>query len=187
MGRSRKEIREAIINKQACIKTKNLPAGYGKDAADFVNKCLIRQPSKRLGINGHSEVKKHPYFKDFDWDSLDDKTMKTTFIPDISKNNFDDNHVNVRGWNDTEEIAEHQELLRRHSKKIVFESYYFDSNMLPPPTDKNGTMHQSEPYAEEIIDREIEEINQLSANEEIETANTIGFSSGKKSKLNSVE
>ena len=52
-------------------------------------------------------MKKHPWFNDFDWDALDAKTLKPTFIPDISKNNFDDNHVNVRGWNDTEEIAEH--------------------------------------------------------------------------------
>ena len=75
--------------------------------------------------------------------------MKPTFIPDISKNNWDDTHVNVRGWNDTEEIAEHQELLRRNSKKIVFESYYFDSNMKSPPTDKNdGSNRQSEPYGD---------------------------------------
>jgi len=180
LGRSRKEIREAIINKQACIKPKNIPTGYSKEAADFVNKCLIRQPSKRLGINGHAEVKKHPWFKDFDWAALDAKTLKPSFMPDISKNNFDDNHVNVRGWNDTEEIAEHQELLRRNSKKIVFESYYFDSKLLPPPTDKNGSNHQSEPYADEIIDREIEEINKLSNMDESDTANTFG--SGQKSK-----
>jgi hypothetical protein len=37
------------------------------------------------------------------------------FCPDIKKNNWDNNHVNVKGWNDEEEVAEHQELLRRAS------------------------------------------------------------------------
>ena len=42
LGRSRKEIREAIVNKQAQIKKKDIPAGYSADAANFVNSCLLR-------------------------------------------------------------------------------------------------------------------------------------------------
>lgn len=42
LGRSRKDIRDAILNKQAQIKDKDLPNGYPKEAADFVNKCLKR-------------------------------------------------------------------------------------------------------------------------------------------------
>ena len=89
--------------------------GYTREAADFVNKCLLRQPAKRLGINGHGEVKQHPWFSDFDWDSLQRKTIKPSFCPDIRKDNFDNTHVNVKGWNDTEEVLEHGELLRRAS------------------------------------------------------------------------
>ena len=103
LGRSRKEIRDAIIEKQASIQKKDLPAGYPKEAADFINKCLMRQPSKRLGINGIEEVKGHPWFNNFDWESLHNKTMKATFIPDVKKENFDNNHVK-REWNDTEEV-----------------------------------------------------------------------------------
>ena len=39
-----------------------------------------------------------------------------------------------REWNDTEEIQEHQSLLRRPSKKEVFNSYYFDKNQVRAPT-----------------------------------------------------
>jgi serum/glucocorticoid-regulated kinase 2 len=42
IGRSRKEMRDAILNKQAQIKDKDIPKGYSKEAADFVNKCLKR-------------------------------------------------------------------------------------------------------------------------------------------------
>ena len=73
-----------------------MPQNYSKEAADFVNKCLLRQPDKRLGINGFSDVKNHPWFKNFDWEALDDKSLKANFIPDIKKSNFDNNHVNVK-------------------------------------------------------------------------------------------
>lgn len=67
------------------IKDKDIPMGYTKEAASFVNACLQRQASKRLGINGFSEVKHHPWFADFDWNALLYKTIKPTFVPDITK------------------------------------------------------------------------------------------------------
>ena len=82
LGRSRKEIREAILQKQIFIRDKDLPPGYSKDAADFVNRCLSRQPSKRLGMGGCHEVKAHAWFDDFDWEKLQSRQMKPTFIPD---------------------------------------------------------------------------------------------------------
>lgn len=115
LGKTRKEIRDNILNRQAIIKEKDLPFGYPNEAADFVNKCLQRQASKRLGLNGSNEVKNHPWFKDFDWEALRNKTMKATFVPDLKKANFDHGHVNLKAWNDTEEIQEHEELLRRAS------------------------------------------------------------------------
>jgi serine/threonine protein kinase len=42
LGRSRKDIREAILQKQMSVSKKDLPPGYPKEAADFVNKCLMR-------------------------------------------------------------------------------------------------------------------------------------------------
>ena len=42
LGRSRKEIREAILNRQAQIREKDIIPGYSKESADFVNKCLSR-------------------------------------------------------------------------------------------------------------------------------------------------
>ena len=86
----------------------------------------MRQPAKRLGINGYEEVKLHPWFQDFDWCALEQKTIKPSFIPDLSKNNFDNAHVNLRAWNDTEECQESAELLRRASQKLVFDGYYFN-------------------------------------------------------------
>lgn len=82
-------------------------------------------------------MKQHPWFKDFDWNGLDTKVTVPGFIPDIKKNNWDNNHVNVKGWNDTEEVAESTELLRRASQRVVFETYYFDKSTIAAAPIKN--------------------------------------------------
>lgn len=131
LGRSRKEIRDAIIKRQVLLKEKDLPLGYPESTIDFVNSLLQRQAHKRLGMNGPAEVKNHAYFNDFDWAALKNKTIKPSFVPDIQQQNFDNTHVNLREWNDTEEININKEILRRPSQKEVFKNYYFDKNGLP--------------------------------------------------------
>jgi serine/threonine protein kinase len=51
-GKSRKEIRDQIFQKQICLKKSDLPPGWSMEAADFINKTLQRKPSNRLGLNG---------------------------------------------------------------------------------------------------------------------------------------
>jgi hypothetical protein len=41
--------------------------------------------------------------------------MEPKYVPDIKKDNYDNNHVNNKAWNDTEEINEHHEILKRAS------------------------------------------------------------------------
>lgn len=114
-GRGRKDVREAILQKGITVKAKDLPPNYSEECADFVNKCLVRLPSKRLGINGIDEVKNHPWFNDFNWDALMRKEMEPFFKPNIELQNYDDYHVNGRKWNDTEILVDKVELLRRSS------------------------------------------------------------------------
>ena len=40
LGRSRKEIRDAILAKQEQIKRNDIPDGWSLEAADFVNKVI---------------------------------------------------------------------------------------------------------------------------------------------------
>ena len=57
-----------------------------KDAVDILKK-LINEPEKRLGRNGADEIKKHPYFKNIDWNHIKE-TMVPPFIPEL-KGPFD--------------------------------------------------------------------------------------------------
>ena len=51
------------------------------EAADFVNRCLLRKPEQRLGKNGSDEVKNHCWFEDFDWLALSEKTLEAPYKP----------------------------------------------------------------------------------------------------------
>ena len=52
-----------------------------KNACDLI-KRFITVPSKRLGINGIDEIKKHDFFQGFDWDNI--RKMTPPFIPILS-------------------------------------------------------------------------------------------------------
>ena len=88
IGRSRKEIKEQMMSKQAYIKLSDIPNGWTDNSADFFNKLLIRKPENRLGFKGIFEIKDHPWLKFFEWDLLKNKKMDSPFIP-AKKDNFD--------------------------------------------------------------------------------------------------
>ena len=57
VGKTRKEIRDKIFEKQITLKKSDLPEGWSMEAADFINKLIQRKPANRLGLNGPVEVK----------------------------------------------------------------------------------------------------------------------------------
>ena len=55
------------------------------EAKDLIFK-MINNSDNRLGKNGSEEIKKHPFFKDVDWNNI--RNSKAPFIPEI-KNEYD--------------------------------------------------------------------------------------------------
>ncbi|KAF8074807.1 kinase-like domain-containing protein [Lyophyllum atratum] len=57
---------------------------------------LERDPTRRFGCKpngeGYQELRRHPWFKSIDWDTLDSKEQTPPFIPDAKKANFDASH-----------------------------------------------------------------------------------------------
>jgi serine/threonine protein kinase len=88
LGKNRKEIKEKIMAKQAQVKKSQIPKNWSLESADFINRCLQRKPSFRLGLGGTSEVKEHSWFKYFPWKDLYLKKIEPSFIPDPN-DNFD--------------------------------------------------------------------------------------------------
>jgi len=67
------------------------PIGDGEDcicpyAVDLIKKLLNPDPKKRLGSQDDAEeIKRHPFFKDFDWEGIKDATPPIIPAPAISK------------------------------------------------------------------------------------------------------
>jgi len=89
IGRSRKEIKELIIYKQARINEGEIPYSWTLEAGDFINKLLKRKPVKRLGYNGIKELKSHVWMRDINWNALKRKELIAPFIPNSNRENFD--------------------------------------------------------------------------------------------------
>ena len=45
--------------------------------ADLTEKLLVQDQDSRLGANGVSEIKNHPYFANVDFDAIKNKTIKS--------------------------------------------------------------------------------------------------------------
>lgn len=56
-----------------------VPDDMSYEAKDLIDRFLIQDQDLRLGANGASEVKAHPFFKEINWDNL--ALQKAAFIP----------------------------------------------------------------------------------------------------------
>ena len=93
--------------------------GISDLAKDLAKQLLDRDPSTRLGKNGLSDIKNHPYFATFDWDSVTDGTMEPPFVPDESGVNSADADSIGTFQNDAE-VQDVQLKEKDHSKYTKF-------------------------------------------------------------------
>ena len=125
-GKGRKEIRDSILAKQIKIQSEEAPESWSKESVDFINQLIQRKPIKRLGQNGPTEIKLHPWFKDFDWELLYDQTLKAPFVP-AADDNFDKKNSESE-WKDmnVESLRHCMELLQKDSVQDLFSNYEYD-------------------------------------------------------------
>ncbi|KAL0586577.1 hypothetical protein ABG067_003751 [Albugo candida] len=57
------------------------PPYVSRQAESIIRQLLNRNPKERLGANGCSEVKNHPFFEDIDWEKLLRKEIQPPFRP----------------------------------------------------------------------------------------------------------
>lgn len=140
-GRSRKEIRDQILAKQVQIKKHEVPEGWSLEAADFVNRLIQRKPANRLGVNGPSEIRSHPWIKDYPWEKLNNQELEAPFIPNQDEDNFDRRQQITQEATDPEVAKQNALMLRRNSVQSLFDGYHYDgTNNLAPA--KDGLMSQ---------------------------------------------
>ena len=52
-----------------------------KDAKDIIRKLTEFDPLKRLGINGWSDIRDHPFFKEIDWEKVQNREYDLSGLP----------------------------------------------------------------------------------------------------------
>lgn len=93
-------------------------------------KLIKRKPSERLGYIGISEVKEHPWLKDFQWIDLQRRKLKAPFIPLHGKEHFD-----RRYCEGIEQIGEatnerYRNIINEEGFNKVFRNFTFRSNTI---------------------------------------------------------
>ena len=90
-----------------------------KEAEDLIWK-LINNSNQRLGIGGAEEIKKHPFFKDVDWDNI--RNTKAPFIPRL-KNDYDTHYFET--LEEKEPFYSNRFNKKQKRKDIEFMGYTF--------------------------------------------------------------
>ncbi|OMJ78590.1 hypothetical protein SteCoe_21570 [Stentor coeruleus] len=120
IGKTRKEIRDSVLAKQVQLHLRD-NSELSNEVVDFVNRLIQRKPENRLGFHGADELKTHKFFKDFDWEELYNKQMKSPFVID-EENNFDYDHV-MKRWEPT------KEKISAHNSQKLFAGYLYDATL----------------------------------------------------------
>ena len=120
VGKTRKDIREAVLNKQVQLKMDD-NSEWSKEIVDFVNRLIQRKPENRLGFHGPEELKQHNFFEGFNWEGLYSKTMVSPFNI-REENNFDYEHV-MKKWDPV------LERITPHNSQKLFAGYLYDATL----------------------------------------------------------
>ena len=88
-GKNRKEIKDQMMQKQIFLDYDNIPLGWSQEAADFINKLLIRKDTNRLGYYNYYEIKSHPWLNDINFNNLLSGKIRAPFIPRKNNDNYD--------------------------------------------------------------------------------------------------
>ena len=124
LGRTRNEIKQLILNRQVKIKKDEIPENWSLDAADFINKLLIRKAGKRLGHNGISELKNHPWMESIDWELLAQKKVEPPFLPNRTEN-YDKKYCEGEDEIGEETIERYQSYAQNEFYPDYFKNYTF--------------------------------------------------------------
>ena len=176
LGKNRKEIKHQVLRKQAKIEPDDIPDGWSDESVDFINSCLKRKDSRRLGFTGGViDLKNHPWFKDFDWDSLFNKTLKAPFIPPKG-GNFDKKYCEAVENHTEETLERYQQYRERKNFERLFEGYTYinyELTRLTSGNECNTRMTTNSKYSKPMIstnpsanaDKRKNKINNLMNNE----------------------
>ncbi|CAG8700025.1 20193_t:CDS:2 [Gigaspora margarita] len=129
-----------------------------RECIDCLKRFCERDVNKRLGCgpNGLEDIKRHPWFKDIEWDKLDTKQAKAPFIPDLEELLLEDNPLKAKKRaNPNQDLSELSKEMRMMEEKFLIydftkmcrRSYYIN------PPDKSVRRRSERSSGSTTVDR----------------------------------
>lgn len=156
MGKSRKEIKEKVMAKQALIKKDDLPPNWSYESADFINRLLQRKPANRLGLRGAAEVKEHAWFKYYNWKDLYLMRLQSPFVPKVG-DNFDFKYCTSPDKVGIETQERYYTIMNDSKYKDSFRDFYAFNRLHLSPNDEIKSKIIINPHIVYLEEKIIEE------------------------------
>ena len=128
LGKTKHEVKQLILTRQAEIDYDDLPNGFSNETADFINKLIQRKPKNRLGKDNINEVIGHPWFNEFDWDNASKKKLKAPYVPKLG-DNFDKKYCLQSNKIGTDTMERYKKIMLEDNYNLVF--MQFNCNRIP--------------------------------------------------------
>ena len=128
LGKTKHEVKQLILTRQAEIDYDDLPSGFSNETADFINKLIQRKPKNRLGKDNINEVIGHPWFNEFDWDNTSKKKLKAPYVPKLG-DNFDKKYCLQSNKIGTDTMERYKKIMLEDNYNLVF--MQFNCNRIP--------------------------------------------------------
>ena len=110
---------EGNVYRQILQAKLRFPLNIKGASRNIIEALLVREPTKRLGCppNSEEEIKEHYYFKTLNWDDVEQRRVKPTFVPKTRDARDTSNF-------DPEFTAEQLTILQKEKQPIEFEEFY---------------------------------------------------------------
>ena len=127
IGKTKHDVKQLILTTQAHVEYDEME-GYQREAADFINRLIKRKQKQRLGREGINDIINHPWFKDFEWEKLKQKKLRSNFIP-TKGDNFDKKYCLKSAKIGTDTIERYKKISSRSDYSTMFKE--FDTYKIP--------------------------------------------------------
>ena len=119
LGKTKHEVKQLILTRQAEIDYDDLPDGFSNETADFINRLIQRKPKNRLGKDNINEVLDHPWFNKFDWENVLLKKLKAPYVPKLG-DNFDKKYCLQSNKIGTETMDRYKTIMKEDNYDKIF-------------------------------------------------------------------
>ena len=191
IGKTRKEIRNEVLKKQAFISEDMKPINWSIESVIFINSLIQRKVNKRLGnIDGIIEIKKHKWFENFQWEQLKNKNLIAPFLPKKS-DNFDKKYCEEEEKIGEKTKERYENYLKISGFDKIFKDYFYMNDPIKNKIynltkNKNSTFYKNNnnyinsigKSSKKIISRNIKKFDKIN-NYSFKSTDNIGIKSEK--------